>query len=144
MTFVLRFPENNGRNDGTDPWSIRQAGIYQSFNSTTKSVLWILLSSRRGNSADGRIRRLLYAQESMSRLQRQPPLVGLIVLSTSFTNWRTYMAFYEEEELRLVGSIFRYLRSYVGLDLILPLSQELSLAPSSTNSSNSVTPHYQV
>jgi len=101
----LKYPESNGRTDGADPWSIRQTGVYQSINPTTKSALWILLNPRHGSAANDRVKNLLNAQERISPLHCQPPLVGLVVLSTYITNWRTYLAFYEEEELRMVGSI---------------------------------------
>lgn len=117
MAFVLKYPESNGRTDGGDPWSIRQTGVYQSFNPTTKSALWILLNPRHGNAADDRVRNLLNARGRISPLHCEPPLVGLVVLSTFITNWRTYMAFYEEEELRMVGSTLIQPRSTAGIDL---------------------------
>ena len=103
MAFVLKYPENNGRSDGADPWSNRQTGVYQSFDSETKTSLWILLNPRPQSAADNRIQDLLSAgADSFLHLQEQRPLVGLIALSTYVLNWRTYMAFYEKEELRMV------------------------------------------
>lgn len=104
MALVLKYPESNGRTDGADPWSIRQTGVYQSFNIKSKSALWILLNPRHGNAADERVRHMLNAQEIMPSLRCQSPLIGLVVLSTFLINWRSYMAFYEEEELRMVSS----------------------------------------
>ena len=104
IAFAVKYPENNGRTDGVDPWSVRQTGIYQSFDSRTKSALWILLNPRHGTVADARIRSLLNAQEHVSLVNRHQPLIGLIVISTYFANWRAYMAYYEEEELRMVIS----------------------------------------
>jgi hypothetical protein len=121
MAFVLRYPESNGRTDGADPWSIRQTGVYQSFSPRTKSALWILLNPRHSNAADDRVRNLLNAHECCSPLHSQPPLVGLVVLSTFVINWRSYLAFYEEEELRMVGSELLQWPSSSRLDLTLPL-----------------------
>lgn len=119
MAFVLKYPESNGRTDGADPWSIRQTGVYQSFNIKSESALWILLNPRHGNAADERVRHMLHVEEPISPLHCQPPLVGLVVLSRFLMNWRSYMAYYEEEELGMVGSTF-----YNGVFLpTLPLSQ---------------------
>ena len=103
MTFILKYPENNGRSDGASPWSNRQTGVYQSFDSKTQTILWILLNPKPLSAADSRIKELFSAgPDDFLRLQEQRPLVGLIVLSSYMLNWRTYMAFYEKEELRMV------------------------------------------
>ncbi len=67
------------------------------------------------------IESLLNAHECCSPLHSQPPLVGLVVLSTFVINWRSYLAFYEEEELRMVGSELLQWPSSSRLDLTLPL-----------------------
>ena len=103
MAFVVKYPENNGRTDGADPWSIRQTGVYQSFDVTTKTSVWILINPRQNTAADKRLKDLLSSEEKLSATEGQLPLVGLMVLSTYFGNWRTYMAFYEKEELRMVS-----------------------------------------
>ena len=103
MTFVLKYPENNGRSDGANPWSNRQTGVYQSFDSRTQTTLWILLNPKPQSAADDRIKDLFSTgTDGFLHLQEQRPLVGLIVLSSYMLNWRTYMAFYEKEELRMV------------------------------------------
>ena len=102
MTFVFKYPEHNGRSDGADPWSIRQTGVYQSFDPLTGTSLWMLLNPRRNAAADVRIRGMLNDLKSSSQLHQQPLLIGLVVLSTYFANWRTYMEFYEKEELKMV------------------------------------------
>lgn len=102
MVFVLKYPEHNGRSDGADPWSIRQTCVYQSFDSLTTSSLWMLVNPRQNTAADSRIKGLLSAPEGFLNLHQQPPLIGLVVLSTYFANWRTYMAFHEKEVLRMV------------------------------------------
>ena len=103
MAFVLKYPEYNGRTDGGDPWSNRQTGVYQSFDSNTKTSLWILLNPRPQSAADSRIKGLLSGgADGLPHPQEQRPLVGLIALSTYILNWRAYMAFYEKEELRMV------------------------------------------
>ena len=103
MTFILKYPENNGRSDGANPWSNRQTGVYQSFDSETQTTLWILLNPKAQSAADNRIKDLFSAgADGFLRLQGQRPLVGLIVLSSYMLNWRTYMAFHEIEELRMV------------------------------------------
>ena len=100
---VLKYPENNGRTDGADPWSIRQTGVYQSFDVKTKTSVWLLINPRQNTAADDRLRDLLGSRKRFSATEEQQPLIGLMVLSTYFGNWRTYMAFYEKEELRLVS-----------------------------------------
>ena len=102
---VLKYPENNGRTDGADPWSIRQTGLYQSFDVTTKTSVWILINPRQNTAADKRVKDWLGSRERFAAIEGQLPLVGLMVLSTYFGNWRTYMAFYEKEELRMVSWI---------------------------------------
>ena len=103
MAFVVKFPENNGRIDGADPWSIRQTGVYQSFNVTTKTSVWILINPRQNTTVDKRLKDLLGSRNRVSAMEGQLPLVGLMVVSTYFSGWRTYMAFYEKEELRMVS-----------------------------------------
>lgn len=100
VTFVFKYPEHKGRSDGADPWSIRQTGVYQSFDPLTTTSLWILLNPRQNAAADTRIRGMLNEPEGSPH--QQPPLIGLVVLSTYFANWRTYMEFYENEELKMV------------------------------------------
>ena len=100
---ILKYPENNGRTDGADPWSIRQTGVYQSFDVTTKTSIWILINPRQNSAADKRLKDLLGSQNNFPAIEGQLPLIGLMVLSTYFGNWRTYMAFYEKEELRMVS-----------------------------------------
>lgn len=103
MALIIKYPENNGRSDGADPWSNRQTGVYQSFDSKTKTSLWILLNPRPQSAVDTRIKCLLNAEDDgFIPLQTQRPLIGLITLSTYVVNWRTYMAFYEKEELQMV------------------------------------------
>ncbi len=103
MAFVLKYPEYNGRSDGVNPWSNRQTGVYQSFDSKTKTSLWVLLSPRAQSAADCRIKDQLRAgSHGDLHLEQQQPLAGLIVLSTYMVNWRSYMAFFEEEELEMV------------------------------------------
>ena len=105
MTFIIKYPENNGRSDGANPWSNRQTGVYQSFDSKTQTTLWILLNPNPQSAADSRIKELFRTRPDgfpHLHLQEQRPLVGLIVLSSYMLNWRTYMAFYEKEELRMV------------------------------------------
>lgn len=101
---ILKYPEDNGRGEGADPWSIRQTGVYQRFESETRTSLWILLQPKQQTAADSRIKNLLIANTKGDsfELEEQPPLVGLITLSTYFANWRAYMAYYEKEELTLV------------------------------------------
>ena len=105
MAFVFKYPEHNGRSDGADPWSIRQTCVYQFFDPSTSTSLWMLLNPRQNTAADARIKGLLNAPESSPHLHQQPPLIGLVVLSTYFANWRTYMAFFEKEELRMVDLV---------------------------------------
>ena len=105
MAFVLKYPEHNGRSDGADPWSIRQTCVYQSFDPSTETSLWMLLNPRQNTAADTRIRGLLNAPEGFPHLHQKPPLIGLVVLSTYFANWRTYMAFQEKEELKMVDPV---------------------------------------
>lgn len=104
----MKYPEHNGRTDGADPWSIRQTGVYQSFDTAKKTSIWILLNPRENTVAENRIKGLLNTQDGFSDPQGQPPLLGLIVLSMYLNNWRTYMAYYEKEELRMVSSITRF------------------------------------
>ena len=141
MTFVFKYPEHNGRSDGADPWSIRQTGVYQGFDPLTRTSLWMLLNPRRNAAADTRIRGMLNDAEGSPQLHQQPPLIGLVVLSTYFANWRTYMEFYEQEELRMVGNVPLPKGLMSCCNIIL--SHELSSEQTSTSSSTLATPRYQ-
>ena len=105
ITFVFKYPEHNGRIDGADPWSIRQTGVYQSFDPLTTTSLWMLLNPRQNAAADTRIKEMLNEPEGSPHLHHQPPIIGLVVLATYFANWRTYMEFYEIEELKMVDLV---------------------------------------
>lgn len=105
MTFVLKYPEHKGRSDVADPCSIRQTCVYQSFDPLTTTSLWMLLNPRQNTAADARIKSVLNASEDSPHLHPQPPLIGLVVLSTYFANWRTYMAFQEREEPKMSGTV---------------------------------------
>lgn len=139
MAFIVKYPENNGRSDGANPWSNRQTGVYQSFDSKTQTTLWILLNPKPQSAADSRIKDIFSAgADGLLHLQEQRPLVGLIVLSSYILNWRTYMAFYEKEELRMVrlcsfDCVARLKSNFVS-------SLGLYLALSSTTSFNLATP----
>ena len=102
IVFVMKYPESNGRTDGADPWSIRQTGIYQSFQSLSRTSIWILLHPRYNSVADARLKSILNSPGTSGCSDRQPLLLGLIVISVYFVNWRAYMAYLEEEEIRLV------------------------------------------
>ena len=68
----------------------------------------MLLNPRQNTAADARVKGLLNAPEGSPHLHQQPPLIGLVVLSTYFANWRTYMAFYEKEELKMVDCVIAF------------------------------------
>lgn len=138
MTFVFKYPEHNGRSDGADPWSIRQTGVYQSFDPLTTTSLWMLLNPRQNAAADTRIREMLKKPEGPPRLHQQPPLIGLVVLSTYFANWRTYMEFYEKEELKKVDLVPLPKGPMSACNILF--SHELLSAQTSTRSSTLATP----
>lgn len=138
MTFVFKYPEHNGRSDGADPWSIRQTGVYQSFDPLTATSLWMLLNPRRNAAADTRIRGMLNKPDGFPHLHQQPPLIGLVVLSTYFANWRTYMEFYEKEELKMVDLVPLPKGPMSACNILF--SHELLSAQTSTRSSTLATP----
>jgi hypothetical protein len=105
LALVLKYPEHNGRIDGADPWSMRQTGIYQSYDTTNRTSVCVLLNPKENTAAENRMKKVFDAEDGLSDANGQPPLLGLIVLSTYLNNWRTYMAYYEREELRMVGSM---------------------------------------
>lgn len=142
MAFVFKYPEHNGGSDDADPWSIRQTGVYQSFDTLTTTSFWMLLNPRQNAAADTQIREMLNELENFPRLHQQPPLIGLVVLSTYFANWRTYMEFYEREELKMVDFV-PLPKGPMSVSNIR-FSHELSLEQTSTRSSTSATPRYQL
>ena len=115
MAIVLKYPERNGRHEGMDAWSIRQTGIYQSFGWPTRTTLWLLINPKRDSAAHMRVKHLLKTRVDFSDFHQQSPIIGLVVLSTYFANWRTLMAFYEREELRMV---INQIRSFVPITYI--------------------------
>ena len=119
MTFVLKYPESNGRIDGADPWSIRQTGVNQKFYPSLKTSLWILLHLRQKTAANARIENLLNSQGKHLSLQGQPVLLGLIVFPVYFTNWRAFMEFSEKEEMRIVFHLFESFLPIMSLTLAL-------------------------
>ena len=102
ITFVLKYPESNGRTDGPSPWSLRQTGLYQKFEPLAKRSLWVLLNPTPNSIADQKVFDLLEQYSGSMKPRQEPRLLGLLLLSAYFRNWRTYMAYYEEKELRIV------------------------------------------
>ena len=102
ITCVLKYPESNGRTDGASPWSLRQTGLYQKFEPLTKRSLWVLLNPTRNSVAEQKVFDLLQRSSSLMTPGEEPQLLGLLLLSIYSRNWRTYMAYYEEKEIRIV------------------------------------------
>ena len=102
IALVIKYPEYNGRTDSSNPWSIRQTGIYQSCDLTTHTSLWILLNPKYQSNADSRVKSLLDAGDGWPKLQIRPPLLGVVVLAAYAVNWRAYMAFFDAGILRVV------------------------------------------
>lgn len=59
--------------------------------------------SKENTAAENRMKKMSDEEDGLLDANGQPPLLGLIVLSTYLGNWRRYMAYYEKEELRMVG-----------------------------------------
>ena len=100
---VIKYPEDSGKPDRLNPWSIRQTGVYQSYDDNNNTSLWIVVNPNNNSASDRRIRTMLdQNNENLSILQEHPPLLGLVVLEASSTNWRSYMWFLEKEQLNMV------------------------------------------
>ena len=100
VPFRLKYPENNGRREGVGSWCIHQTVVYQNFGETTKTSIWLLLDPRIDAVAENRLRLLMNTQDSLFTFEKEPPLLGVVVLSAYFTNWQVgYGKIYEPRSL---------------------------------------------
>jgi len=100
MCFDVRYPEQNGRNNG-DPWSIRHTALYYQYdNSTDMSVSLLIQPSEK-------LRRQINSLLACKALSGfQSFLIQQAVLVSSGLSWKPYVT-HIEKELKILVS--RYL-----------------------------------
>ncbi|KAK4221299.1 hypothetical protein QBC38DRAFT_492315 [Podospora fimiseda] len=107
--YNIRYFEQNGRGRG-NPWSLRQTGVYQKYQSNKRSA-WIVLNY--SNYISDRVR-AAFAEESspIEELCEASPLSPhVFILSAAATNWRSYI-----ESLRQKVRMFEEKAYSYGID----------------------------
>lgn len=86
--YIIRYFELNGRQRG-DPWSLRQTGVYQRFQSDQRSA-WVLLnlSSYINDRVTAAVTHTGSADKS---LQPSPLLVHMFIITAAVRNWSMYI-----------------------------------------------------
>ena len=98
--YNLRYVERNGRNHG-DPWSLRQTGVYHSYDYKSQKSIWIILQpSTYVLEHIENVLRTLPRDDSLSRGGYM--LLHCFILSSMERNWRDYI---EDLQTRLDGLV---------------------------------------
>jgi hypothetical protein len=89
LCYNLRFVQHNGRTEG-DPWSLRQIGVYQKYEGTTRRSVWIFIS------ASDVPQQAIEAVRQSNAFDLEPRLSGIVafhaaLLETAALEWHTYL-----------------------------------------------------
>ncbi|KAL4803119.1 hypothetical protein BDV18DRAFT_43640 [Aspergillus unguis] len=76
---------------GKDPWVLRQTGVYQKYEFTTKHSTWLFLSPTAECEFQSRLMRHLQSPTNRASLEQNPLLIHSILFGTFFHAWREYL-----------------------------------------------------
>lgn len=94
--YVVRCAEHQGRQE-YQPWSIRQYGLYHSYDRFRGQSVWVLVSPLPGSKVE---KRALQCLSDLARLQvrREMPFwLDALLFATSVGDWHAYMTNYERQ-----------------------------------------------
>lgn len=101
LAYTFKYAAQKNVDDERDPWSLRQTGIYQSYNLRTKQSTFICLHPTKEPPFQSRLRQHLTSPDECSRIRAHPLLLHNILFASYFPIWRDYMAYYENRILTL-------------------------------------------
>lgn len=85
-TWLLQHVEQHGREDQTDPWSIRQTGVYHSIDETSRWETFLVV-----NPSD----RFQERAKAVGKTPSAGANIHLLLLSTTTRTWRVYIDYLE-------------------------------------------------
>jgi hypothetical protein len=98
MFYTFRYAEHKGL--PTEPWVIRQVGVYHKFDFQTKQSLIILLSAAPDSKAYDRVLRTI--SNEFQKIEQRPLYLHEVVHSSYFAYWKDYLGAYERILLPIV------------------------------------------
>ena len=97
LGYNIKYVEEHGRTLPNDPYSIRETGVYQKFNSSTNRSNWIFIQPSTTLRAE------LVRFFSQTRRPSEECQAHGTVLIIASDNWRFYINYLEETFAGLVG-----------------------------------------
>lgn len=102
--YLLKYVELHGRPGGITPWSVRQFGLYQKFNSATRRSSCIFIQTS------------LDIQRRLAELKKERQLyqdvishwtcLHMICIGTLSKNWAAYIKFLDKKVAEIVSRLF--------------------------------------
>ena len=88
VCYCVQYMEKNGRGTG-DPWSLRQAGLYQQYHVQRDTSTWILLQP--SESVQRRLLKSLKNLAEQNTASADPFRYHILILTSSLRNWNEYI-----------------------------------------------------
>lgn len=102
--YILRYPEQNHRND-EDSWSIRQTAVYHQLQKSTGKSVYIILSPLAESAGETALSTWFKDLHGLQGPTSHAFAVNRILLNTYRAGWRSYMSFYEKKIEKLVSRV---------------------------------------
>ncbi|KAB8227117.1 uncharacterized protein BDW43DRAFT_317117 [Aspergillus alliaceus] len=99
IAYIFKYAFQKFSNDKPESWSIRQTGVYQKYDLTTKHSTWIFMNPTKDCLFQQRLMKALLSPNHCSLLKSHPLLIHNILFATFFPNWRDFLACYEARVL---------------------------------------------
>ncbi|KAI3317714.1 hypothetical protein HD806DRAFT_514077 [Xylariaceae sp. AK1471] len=119
ICYTVRFYERHGRG-GQNPWSLRQAGLYQRVLVATQQASWILIQYS-DTVKDAVVEKLERLTRDSSMMSQRQVLLHLAILTSSLQNWDEYFKYQAEELEKLEDKAY-----FLKLDQNDPFDYRLS------------------
>lgn len=105
LCYTLQYMEENGRSQG-DPWSSRQAGIYQQVDLKTRKSVWVLIQPPRSTRKS--LEEALQSDDrNFCSSSSNPMLLHATILLTTADNWEDYLKhLYSQVQVLVNGPFF--------------------------------------
>lgn len=75
------------KENGIEPWTVRQTAVYQKFDAQQNQTVWVLI----GASADTALLVQKHLEHNSHALEGHPFLLHSIIIDNSLANWRWYI-----------------------------------------------------
>jgi hypothetical protein len=100
MYYTFRYAEYKGH--PSEPWVIRQAGVYQKLDLRNRSSLYILVNAVPNSAAHRRVMQSF--SDHQLQMQSSPLWLHGVIHASYFALWREYIAEYEKRLLPIVSA----------------------------------------